>query len=303
MQFYNFFVSYNAKNIYILTKIQLIIDWKKITSSIYSRIKKEIESFDKKPILWVILVWEELSSVRYVKQKEKFASFCWMWFALKKLKRDVSEKELIDTINEYNNDRNVSGYIVQLPLPKHIDTNKILEAINPKKDVDGFSPENMGKTVVWDNSGFVPCTPLWIIEIFKYLDINPSGKIVTIIWKSNIVWKPMAALLMNAWATVTICNSRTPSIGDFTTKSDVVITAAWKPNLLTLDMLNSKTLVIDVWFTVEDWRIMWDADFENINIAWIDITPVPFGVWPLTVAMLMKNTLKAYKRAKILESK
>ncbi len=275
------------------------IDWKKITSSIYSKIKKEIESLDKKPILWVILVWKNPVSLRYIKQKERLATFCGMWFALKQLDHNIPEKKLIETIEEFNNDRNVSWYIVQLPLPKHIDTKKILRTINPNKDVDGFSPENVGKVMIWDNTGFIPCTPLWIIEIIKYLDINPEWKNITVIGKSNIVWKPIAALLMNAWATVTVCNSKTRDIRSFTSGADIVICAAGKPNLLTLDMIKMDTVVIDVWFTIVDWKILWDADFENIDIAGVQITPVPFGVWPLTVAMLMKNTLKAYKKANI----
>ncbi len=271
----------------------MIIDWKKISNSIYTGIKQKIERLEKKPILGVILVWEDAVSLRYINQKRRFASFVWMWFAFKQLEKNISEQKLLKTINEFNEDRNISWFIVQLPLPKHLNSKKILSTINPKKDVDWFNPINMWKVLIWNDSWLVPCTPAWIMELLNSLKIDLVWKNVTIIWRSNIVWKPIAALLINAWSTVTICNSKTKNIYNFTKESDIVISATWIPKILKLDMIKSETIVIDVWFSIINWKVFGDADFDNINIAWIKITPVPGWVWPLTVAMLMKNTLKA----------
>lgn len=271
----------------------MIIDWTKISNSIYTGIKQKIERLEKKPILWVILVWEDEVSLRYINQKRRFASFVWMGFAYKQLDKNISEQKLLETIKEFNEDRNISWFIVQLPLPKHINPENITKAIEPNKDVDWFNPINMWKILIWDNSGLVPCTPAWIMELLNSLNVDLAWKNVTIIWKSNIVWKPMAALLINAWATVTVCNSKTKDIYKFTRESNIVISATWVPKLLKLDMVNSDTIVVDVWFSVVDWKVYGDADFDNIDIAWIKITPVPGWVWPLTVAMLIKNTLKA----------
>jgi len=271
----------------------MIIDWKKISNSIYTKIKQKIETLDKKPILWVILLWDDPVSLRYINQKRRLASFVWIWFVFKQLDKNTSEDKLINTIKEFNEDRNIAWFIIQLPLPKHINLNKVLNTIDPAKDVDWFHPINMWKILIWDNSWLIPCTPAWIMELLNSLDIDLRWKNITIIWRSNIVWKPMSALLINAWATVTICNSQTKKLSHFTRNSDIVITATWKPKLLTLDMINSETIIIDVWFSIVNSKIIGDADFDNINIAWIKITPVPGWVWPLTVAMLMKNILKA----------
>lgn len=278
----------------------MIIEGKKIANYVYSNLKKAIETLEKKPILWVILVWQDPVSLRYVNQKRRLASFVGIWFALKELDKDVSEDKLIETIKEFNEDRNISWFIIQLPLPKNIDTNKILNCINPDKDVDWFSPKNMWKVLIWDDTGFVPCTPLWIMEIFKYLKTDLAWKNVTIIWRSNIVWKPLAALFINNQATVTVCNSKTPDIWSITQNADIIICAAWSPNLLTLDMIKSEAIVIDVWFSIIDGKVYWDADYKNMSIAWVNITPVPWWVWPLTVAMLMQNTFKSFKKWKTL---
>jgi len=272
----------------------MIIDWKKIAREIYDSIKKEVEKLDKKPTLQAILVWNNPASLRYIAQKEKWAKYCWINFDLKHLDENISEDELLKIINYSNNDKNIDWYIAQLPLPKNINEQKIINAISPDKDVDWFNQQNQWKILIWDDSWFVPCTPAWIMEILKSMWVNVAWKIVTVIWKSNIVWKPITALLINAWATVTSCNSKTPSIEEFTKKSDIVVVATWRPWLLKASMINDNTIVIDVWFTVIDNKIYWDTEFETINANWNKITPVPWGVWALTVAMLMNNTLKAY---------
>lgn len=276
----------------------MIIDWKQIASKIYDDIKTEVEALEKKPKLSVILVWDNSASIRYVAQKEKWANYTWIDFELIKFKDTISEKDLINKIEELNKDNSVSWFIVQLPLPKNIDSINILNKISPLKDVDGFHPENQWKIIVNDPTGLAPCTPKWVMEIFKHENIDLKWKNIAIIWSSNIVGKPMASLLMNSWATVTVCNSKTDDISKYTSIANIVITATWIPGIITKDIINDKTIVIDVWFTVIDWKIYWDADFDNIEKNWNLITPVPGWVWALTVALLMKNTLQAYKTQK-----
>jgi len=273
----------------------MIIDWKIIASKIYDWLKENISKIKwNKPTLWAILVWDNSASLRYIKQKKKWASYIWMNFELKQFDENVSEKELLQFLENWNNDKNISWYIVQLPLPKHIDSTKILNAISPKKDVDWFHPENQGKILVWDETGFAPCTPYWVMWIFDELDVELAWKEVVVIWRSNIVGKPITAMLINAWATVVSCNSKTPDISKYTKTADIVVCAAGQPWLLKLENINDKTIVIDVWFTIIDWKIFGDAHFEEINENWNLITPVPGWVWRLTVANLLKNTYKAW---------
>lgn len=273
----------------------MLIDWKKIAWKIFEDIKNEISQMSKKPTLWAILVWDNQSSIRYIEQKKKWAEYVWINFVLKKLPEHVSEKEILNIINDFNGDDNISGYIVQLPLPSHIDEKNVIKSISPKKDVDWFHPENQGKLLIWDKSWFVPCTPAWILELLKSTKIDYIWKQVVVIGRSNIVWKPIAILLVNEGATVISCNSKTPDIKKFTSDADIVISAAWMPWLVALDIVKADAVVIDVWFTVIDWKIYGDADTHNLNLAWIKVTPVPGGIGPLTVAMLMKNTLRSVK--------
>jgi methylenetetrahydrofolate dehydrogenase (NADP+)/methenyltetrahydrofolate cyclohydrolase len=273
----------------------MIIDWNKIAQRIYNEIKEEIKSFTIKPTLWVILVWNNPASLRYIEWKRKWAEYVWIKFILARFTNEVSEKELLDKLKEWNESANINGYIIQLPLPEHINTTKILSTIHPKKDVDGFHPNNQWKVLIWDNSGFTPCTPAGLMELLKEQKIDLEWKIVCVVWRSNIVWKPTIALLINAWATVISCNSKTKNLEKFTAQADIVIVAAWSPKLLKVNMVKVGTTVLDVWFTIIDWKIYWDADTKLIDIIWWRITPVPWGVWAITKAMLMKNTLKAYK--------
>ncbi len=271
------------------------IDWKNIALHIYDKIKWEVSVLKDKPTLWAILVWNNPSSLMYIKQKKKWAEYTWISFNLLKLEENISEKELLKQIELFNNDTNISWYIVQLPLPKHIDEKRIINAISPEKDVDWFTPINQGKILIWDNSWLAPCTPAWIMEIIKSESIDLAWKVVCVIGRSNIVWKPIANLLINAWATVISCNSNTINLTQFTKESDIVIIATGRPEMLKENMLKKATTVIDVWFTIIDWDIYWDAETNKIDMAWHNITPVPGWVWQLTVAMLMSNTLKASK--------
>lgn len=271
----------------------MIIDGKKIAQTLYNNLKNDIEKQGITPTLAAVLVWDNSASLRYIKQKKKWAEFVWIDFKLIQLKSNVTQIELEKTIDELNNNKNVDGYIVQLPLPKHINETTIIRKIDSKKDVDGFHPENTGKVLIGDSTGFVPCTPAWVMYMFDVMWTELSGKQVTIVWRSNIVGKPLAALLINAWATVSVCNSKTPDIKKYTSSSDIVIMATGQPHLLKLDMVKIGTTIIDVGFTVIDGKIYGDADFDLLEKVGNKITPVPGGVWALTVAMLMKNTLQA----------
>ena len=271
----------------------MLINWREIAQKIYDDIKNQVEKMENKPKLVVILVWNNSASLRYVAQKHKWAEYCWIDYELIHLDENISQEELETIINKLNKDDNVSWYIVQLPLAKHINEIKIIDLIDPKKDVDWFHPENQWKLLIWDESWFVPCTPAWIIEILNDFNIDFNWKKAVVVWRSNIVWKPATTLLINKWCTVTSCNSKTLDISKYTKDADIIVMAVWKPWLLTSDMVKKWSLIIDVWFTVIDWKIYWDCDTQEIDKKWCIITPVPGWVWAMTVAMLMKNTLKS----------
>jgi len=183
--------------------------------------------------------------------------------------------------------------MIQFPLPDHINKVNIINAIDSKKDVDWFTTINTWKICIWDNSWLAPCTPAWIMYILNYLNIDLCWKNIVVIGRSNIVWKPITNMLMNAWATVINCNSKTKNLKFFTKESNIIISAAWKPWLITEDMIKNDAVIIDVWFSIIDGKIYWDCDIKNDSNY--KITPVPGWVWPLTVAMLMQNTIKAHK--------
>ncbi len=272
----------------------MIIDWKKLAEKIYDEIKNEVTKLKKKPKLVAILVGNNSSSIRYINQKKKWAEYVWIEFELQTFEENISERELLNKVKEYNSNEEISWYIVQLPLPKHINSKKVINFIDPKKDVDWFHPINQWKILIWDKSWFAPCTPAWIMEVFKDEKINLEWKVISVIGRSNIVWKPITSMLINAWATVISCNSKTKDLQKHTTQSDIIIVAAWKPNILKVNMLKVGAMVIDVWFSVIDGKIHWDADTKLIDLVWNKVTPVPGWVWALTVAMLMKNTIKAH---------
>lgn len=272
----------------------MIIDGKAIAQKHYEKLKERIEKLHKKPKLSAILVGDNEVSLRYIEQKRKWAKHVGIDFELIQMESSTDERKLLSKIKELNTDEKTNGIIVQLPLPTWINTNRVLRTISYKKDVDGFNPVNVGKVTVGDKTAFVPCTPAGIIKILEKEKIHVEGKNITIIGRSNIVGKPLAALLINAWATVTVCNSKTPHIEKHTAMSDIVISAAGCPGILKVNMIKVGTTVIDVWFTVKNGEILGDADFKNIEMVGNTITPVPGWVGPLTVAMLMENTLKAY---------
>lgn len=272
----------------------MILDWKKIAEKIYREIKSELEKITQKPGLWVILVGNNWASLSYINQKRKFSELIWMNFYLKHFEENISEDILIEEIKDFNKRNDIDGFIVQLPLPKHINEQKIIDLIDPKKDVDGFTKENIWKLFLWEEeTGLISCTPKWIKKLLDEYHIDLKWKNVTIIWKSNIVWKPLSLLFINNAATVTVCDIFTKNLSEHTLKSDIVVSAAWVPNLIKKGMIRPWSVIIDVGFNFVQWKIRWDCDFEALEEENF-ITPVPGWVWPMTVAMLIENTYIAF---------
>ncbi|WP_456470403.1 bifunctional methylenetetrahydrofolate dehydrogenase/methenyltetrahydrofolate cyclohydrolase FolD [Caminibacter sp.] len=275
-----------------------IMDGKKLSSKIKEKVKKDVEELKKKgitPGLAVILVGDDPASHTYVGMKSKACKETGIYSVVHEFPESISEKELLSTIDMINENPNIHGLLIQLPLPKHIDTTKILERVSPKKDVDGFHPYNMGRLVEGLDT-FAPCTPLGVMELFKEYDIELKGKDVCIVGASNIVGKPMWALLLNAWATVDICHIETKDLKAHTKRADIVIVGVGKPNLITEDMVKEGVIVVDIGINkLPDGKLVGDVDFENVSKKASYITPVPGGVGPMTIAMLLKNTVKAAK--------
>ncbi|MDP5038983.1 MAG: bifunctional 5,10-methylenetetrahydrofolate dehydrogenase/5,10-methenyltetrahydrofolate cyclohydrolase [Candidatus Gracilibacteria bacterium] len=273
----------------------MLLDGRLLSQKIYKNLKQEIEFLDKKPKLSVILVGENNSSLKYIAQKQKWSEFIGIDFELIKFDENIDDKTILEKIDYLNNDKKTSGFIVQLPLPKHLDEEKILNSISPQKDVDGFHPINQGKIVINDKSGLLPCTPAGIIEFFREYNIDLVGKNAVVVGRSNIVGKPIANMLINAGATVSICNSKTKDLNFYTKNADIIVMAIGVPKFLKVENIKKDAVIIDVGFSVVDGKIYGDCDFENIFENHNPITPVPGGVGMLTVAMLLKNTIKACK--------
>lgn len=281
-----------------------LIDGKATSQKIKDEIKNEVIKLKQKgitPTLAVILVGDDPASQTYVASKQKACLACQMGSVMHKLSANTTEQELISLIDVLNADDSIDGILVQLPLPKHINTNEILRKIDPKKDVDGFCAQNMGALVSGLN-GFVPCTPLGIMELLKQYNINPQGLNALVIGRSNIVGKPMAALLLNAGATVTIAHSKTKNLADLSKNADLIIAAIGKANFIKPEMVKKGAIIIDVGINrLENGKLVGDCDFENLKDKCDFITPVPGGVGPMTIAMLLSNTLKSAKERKLNE--
>ena len=274
-----------------------IIDGKKISGDIKEEVRIEIEKLTKggkrAPGLAVIIVGENPASKVYVNSKVKTCSALGIYSEKYNLDSQTTEVELLKLIEELNNKEEIDGILVQLPLPKHIDEDKIIEAIKPNKDVDGFHPINLGKLVIGKN-GFKSCTPYGIMELLKRYELNLNGKDVVIVGRSNIVGKPLSIMLTNKNATVTLCHSRTKNLAEKTLNADIVIVAIGREKFLTEDMVKEGSIVIDVGINRNKLgKLCGDVDFENVSKKTSLITPVPGGVGPMTIAMLMKNTVKS----------
>jgi methylenetetrahydrofolate dehydrogenase (NADP+)/methenyltetrahydrofolate cyclohydrolase len=280
-----------------------IIDGKIVSKKILEDIKLEIQKTGIKPGLALILVGNNPASEIYVNMKSKTCAELGYHSIVKKLAESTSEKDLLQFVQEFNNDKQVHGILIQCPLPKHLDEPKILESVDYKKDVDGLHPFNTGRLFIGQKS-FVPCTPAGIMELFKYYNIETKGKNVVVIGRSNLVGKPIAGLLMqknqNANATVTLCHSATKNISNYSKNADIIIAAMGSTHFLKADMIKPGCVIIDVGTNritdsaaKKGYRLVGDVDFDAcIEIA-SKITPVPGGVGPMTIAMLMKNTLSS----------
>ena len=277
-----------------------LIDGKSLANKIQEDVAKEVEKLKQEknivPGLAVILIGDDPASHAYVKMKAKACEKVGFYSITHNMPDTISQEEIIATIKMMNNNPRIDGILVQLPLPKHIDTDKIIEVIDPKKDVDGFHPYNVGRLVT-GLDGFVACTPLGVMKIFETYDIPLEGKDVCIVGASNIVGKPMASLLLNANATVTVTHIYTKDLKSHTLAADIVVVGVGVPGLIKADMVKEGTIVIDIGINrIEDGSLVGDVEFDEVSKKCSYITPVPGGVGPMTIAMLLVNTLKSAKK-------
>ena len=276
-----------------------IIDGKEVSRLTRLEIAKEVSELKEKsgivPGLAVILVGENPASCVYVRNKHKACLEVGINSYEIKYPEDVKEEELIAKIQELNYDQNVNGILVQLPLPKHISEEKVINSINPDKDVDAFHPFNVGKIMLGEYE-YLPCTPAGIMKLLEHYKIELSGKECVVLGRSNIVGKPMAHLLLQKNGTVTVCHSKTANLAEVTKRADVLVVAIGKAKFLTADMVKPGAVVIDVGINrLDDGKLCGDVDFDDVANVASYITPVPGGVGPMTMAMLMKNVLKSSK--------
>lgn len=275
----------------------VILDGKNLRNKILDELKTRLEKFDKKPTLVVILVGDNPASKIYVNNKKKTAENLGINSIVINYPSDVDEKILLDKINELNNDENVTAILVQLPLPKHINKYNIINAILPKKDVDGFTPENSGKLFAGEEPYVYPCTPRGIIRLLDEYKIPIEGQHAVIIGRSNIVGKPLSQMLLDRNATVTICHSHTKNLAEITKTADILVSAVGG-KIIGKNMLKSGCVLIDVGiFKDESGKTRGDADFEAAVPVASFISPVPGGVGPMTIAMLMSNTVELYEKS------
>ena len=276
-----------------------ILDGKALSNKIKEEVKVEVEELQSTkqitPGLAVILVGNDAASATYVGMKAKSCKNAGIYSVVHEMPDTISQNEILDIIYRMNENPNLDGILVQLPLPSQIDTTTILEAIDPQKDVDGFHPYNVGR-MVSNLDAFLPATPFGVMRLLEEYDIDLVGKNVCIIGASDIVGKPMAALMINARATVEVCNSKTKDLKAHTLNADILIVAAGRVNLITEDMVKEGSIVVDVGINrLETGKLVGDVDYEACKDKCSFITPVPGGVGPMTIAMLLKNTVKAAK--------
>ena len=287
-----------------------LIDGKKVSDEIKQEIKAEVDKIvaagGKRPCLAAILVGHDGGSETYVANKVKACEVCGFESRLIRFEDNISEETLLDAVKQLNNDPDVDGFIVQLPLPRHIDEQRVIEAIDPRKDVDGFHPVNVGRMSI-GLPCFLSATPAGIMDLLDRYGIDTKGKHCVVLGRSNIVGKPVAQLMLRKGnpgnTTVTVCHSATPNIKEITRTADIIIAALGQPGFVTEDMVKDGAVVIDVGTTrvpdatrARGWRLSGDVDFANVSPKCSYITPVPGGVGPMTIVSLMKNTLAAGKK-------
>lgn len=274
-----------------------LIDGKLVSEKILSNLADEVVFLAKKPCLAVIIVGDDQASQIYVNLKKKKALSLGFDSKVIELPKNVSQDELLENIDALNSDENVNAILVQMPLPEHIDSNVVIERILPNKDVDCFHPYNVGKISTNNNPKIFPCTPKGIIRLLEFYNIDISGKNAVVVGRSNIVGRPMAQMLINENATVTVCHSRTKNLVEITKTADILISAVGKPNMITKDMVKNGAVVIDVGMNrLDNGKLVGDVDFENVKEVASYITPVPGGVGPMTICSLMVNTFDLYKQ-------
>lgn len=277
-----------------------IIDGKKISEKVQNLVKEEhnelVKKYGRKAGLSVIIVGNNPASKVYVQNKIKACEKVGFYSETKEFSDKISEDELLNEIEKLNNDSTIDGILVQLPLPKHINEMKVIEKISFEKDVDGFHTLNIGKMVIGEKNGFLPCTPYGIIQLLEEYKIEVAGKDVVIIGRSNIVGKPMALMLIEKAATVTVCHSKTKNLNEKLKNADIIIAAAGVPNLVNAEDVKEGAVVIDVGINRVDGKLCGDVNFDEVANKSSYITPVPGGVGPMTIASLIKNTLQSYKR-------
>lgn len=279
-----------------------ILDGKKLASKIRKEVKSEIEILKNEhnvvPGLAVILVGADPASHAYVNMKSKACKEVGIYSIIHEMPESISQEEILDIIQKINENEYIDGVLVQLPLPTQIDTDTLIEAIDVKKDVDGFHPYNVGKLVT-GNETLVPCTPLGVMELLAEYEINLRGLNACVVGASNIVGKPMQALLLNAGATVDICHIDTKDLKAHTLNADIILVGVGVVNLIKEDMVKEGAIIVDIGINKTDNGLVGDVDYENVANKCEYITPVPGGVGPMTIATLLKNTVKAAKENRV----
>lgn len=280
--------------------VSLILDGKALSEKIREEISLEIKEYVsigfRSPTLAVILVGDDPASQIYVSNKERACQKVGIRSISYRLPQNITTQELLDLIAQLNAEEEVDGILVQLPLPPHINQHEVILAIDPKKDVDGFHPENMGRLVARMEDGFIPCTPLGIDLLLSHYGIEVKGKDVVIVGAGFIVGRPLSLLMLWRDATVSVCHIYTKDIKEYTKRADILISATGVPKLIGADMVKEGAVVVDVGISRVDGKIVGDVDYEEVKKKTYAITPVPGGVGPMTVTGLLLNTLKAYKR-------
>ena len=276
-----------------------ILDGKALSKKIETNVTNGVAEFKAEtnsvPGLAVILVGQDPASAAYVNMKKKACDRVGFYSVTHEMPEDISQEAIEKTISMMNNNPNIDGILIQLPLPPQIDTTKILELVDPSKDVDGFHPYNVGRLVT-NLDGFVPCTPLGVMELLAEYNIDVKGKNCVVVGASNIVGKPMASLLLNADATVEITHIFTDDLKKHTLNADIILVGVGVINLIKEDMVKERAIIVDIGINrAENGSLVGDVDFENVSKKCAYITPVPGGVGPMTIAMLLSNTLKAAK--------
>lgn len=276
-----------------------ILDGKKLRDKLLDNLKTKVEKFHTKPTLVVLLVGDNPASKIYVNNKKKMAEKIGINSEVINYPNNISEKELLNKIEELNNDKNVTAILVQLPLPEHISKENVMNTILPSKDVDGFTPYNFGKLFSGEIPTVYPCTPKGIILLLDEYGIDLDGKHAVIVGRSNIVGRPLSQMLLNKNATVTVCHSHTKNLAQITKTADILISAAGK-NIIEGEMLKSNCVVVDVGiFKDENGKTRGDVDFENASKIASYISPVPGGVGPMTIASLMLNTIELFEKQQL----